>query len=170
MIEPPKIMVTGHRPQKLGGYGTNPTRTWVCRSLGQTLREALNKKSDIEVITGMALGVDQWWAKAAISLGVPFHAYIPFLGQETRWPEESQREFSDILLKAKSMTIVSEGDYASWKMQKRNQAMVDDATVCVAVWDGTGGGTKNCVDYILKKGKPLFHINPVTKTRGWYVG
>jgi uncharacterized phage-like protein YoqJ len=135
-----------------------------------TLKEALRQKEDIEVISGMALGVDQWWAKAALDLGIPYHAYIPFKGQESRWPEQSVKGFEHLLLNAKDMKIVCEGGYAPWKMQKRNEAMVDDAEVCVAVWDGTKGGTGNCVEYIIKQGKPLFLIDPVERKRSWYVG
>lgn len=164
-----KVMVTGHRPQGLGGYAPNPVQTWVKDKLDQTLREIKAKYPDVEVITGMALGVDQWWAYFAHAHGIPFHAYLPFDGQESRWPHKAQAEWQAILNTAKIQTTVCDGRYAAYKMQKRNEAMVDAASVCVAVWNGqTRGGTYNCIQYIIKSGKPLYVIDPVKHTRYWY--
>lgn len=59
-------MITGHRPQKLGGFKPNPTQTWVRAKLRKTLAEAKKQHPEIEVISGMALGVDQWWAEEAL--------------------------------------------------------------------------------------------------------
>jgi len=45
-------------------------------------------------------------------------------------------------------------------MQKRNQFMVDNSRVIIAYWDGSKGGTKNCLDYALLKNKTIYQINP----------
>jgi len=45
-------------------------------------------------------------------------------------------------------------------MQKRNEYMVDNADIVIAVWDGTKGGTCNCVRYAKKLGKDIVIINP----------
>ena len=46
--------------------------------------------------------------------------------------------------------------------------MVDDADFCIAVWDGSPGGTANCVNYIKLKRKPLLLIDPTTLKEEWY--
>lgn len=161
------ITITGHRPNKLGGYNANSTTAWVTKSLKKTFKEAVKTYGDVEINVGMAIGSDQIAARVAIELGIPFHAYIPFEGQELKWPEHSQEQFRDILLQAKTMTIVSEGGYAGWKMQKRNSAMVDAGDICIGIWDGSAGGTKNCIDYAIKCEKPLYVLNPKDKTRRW---
>lgn len=56
--------------------------------------------------------------------------------------------------------IACEGGYASWKMQKRNEWMVDRCDILVSVWDGTEGGTYNCVNYAIGKNKQIIRINP----------
>ena len=38
--------------------------------------------------------------------------------------------------------------------------MVDISDIMVAVWDGTAGGTGNCVNYIADKLKPMIWIKP----------
>lgn len=109
----------------------------------------------------MALGADQIWAIAGLHRGINVTAAIPFIGQEKAWPEESQWMYWQIL-KHKKVTpaYICEPGYAAWKMQKRNEWMVDHCTFLVAVWNGSNGGTKNCVDYAIKTGKKILQINP----------
>jgi len=76
------------------------------------------------------------------------------------WPESSQKEYKRLLAKAKEVVTVCEGAYSPHKMQLRNQYMVDRCDVLIAVWDGTPGGTGNCVGYAKKQGKEIFRITP----------
>ena len=57
--------------------------------------------------------------------------------------------------------------YAVWKMQKRNEWMVDNCDAVIAVWDGAPGGTANTVDYARKLGKSVLVIDPVEQTEKW---
>ena len=41
--------------------------------------------------------------------------------------------------------------YHPAKMQKRNEFMVDNCDILIALWNGTSGGTKNCINYAKKK-------------------
>lgn len=151
------VSFTGHRPDKLGGYKLpNPTYLHVCREIDKTLRELQPEK----IISGMALGVDQWAANIAIKLGIPFIAAVPFIGQEKAWPLPSQKIFNKLLERAAEVVIVSEGGYSAAKMQVRNEWMVDRADKVIAIWDGTPGGTGNCVQYAQKIGKEIIRINP----------
>lgn len=151
------VSFTGHRPDKLGGYKLpNPTYLHVCQQIDKTLQELKPEK----VISGMALGVDQWAANIAIRLGIPFIAAVPFLGQEKAWPQASQKVFNKLLGKAAEVVIVSEGGYSAYKMQIRNEWMVDRADKVIAIWDGTSGGTGNCVNYARAKGKEIILIDP----------
>ncbi len=91
---------------------------------------------------------------------IPFIAAVPFLGQESCWPKQTKDKYFDLLSKAESKVIVCEGNYAAWKMQKRNQYMVDNSDILIAVYDGTSGGTQNCVNYANTKTKQIIFINP----------
>ena len=159
-----RVMVTGHRPNKLGGHGSSPMRSWVVSSLRLVLEGLQRREAGVEVITGMALGVDQWWALEALALGIPVHAYLPCDQMDTVWWEESRRVFHDILAQCSTKRIVSPGPYVAWKMQQRNRAMVDAADLCVAVWDGTPGGTHNCVQYARKVELPIIRLEPKLRT------
>ncbi len=151
------VAFTGHRPNKLGGYTTpNPIYDRVRKQIIQVLREIEPDR----IISGMALGVDQWAANIAIELGIPFTAAVPFVGQEDAWPTSSQKAYDTLLLKADDLIIVSEGGYSAYKMQLRNEWMVDHCDKLIAVWDGTPGGTCNCISYAKAKGKEIIRINP----------
>ena len=151
-----EIFITGHRPDKLGGYNPSPKQDWVRDSL----RTAFDTIKPTAIITGMALGVDQWAAEIAIQRGIPFIAAVPFVGQEHMWRIECREHYHRLLAQAKETVIVCPGVYEVWKMQKRNEYMVDRGDLGVAVWDGSEGGTANCVKYALKKNKPIVQIFP----------
>ena len=163
-------MVTGHRPSGLGGYKYNEIHKFVQTELENIIlraTEAPRASDGIVLISGMALGVDQWFVEIAIRHGIPFHAYIPFKGQESNWPEHSQGKYKLLLSKAKEVVTCSPGGYEAQKMYIRNQRMVDDADYCIAVWDGSKGGTEHAVHAAMKKGIEIYRIDPKAKTAGW---
>ena len=145
------IAGTGHRPDRLGGYGPEVDQ-WL-----HTLcvRELMALKPET-VISGMAVGFDQALASAAIHLDIPFLAYIPFEGQESKWPESSKKRYFDLLSKAKGILYCSPPGYAVWKMHKRNHQMVDDCDKVLALWNGNPfGGTFECVTYAQSKNRAV---------------
>lgn len=144
---------TGHRPDKLGGYGWEPEARLRCLAISW-----LEVAKPERVISGMALGWDQALASAAHISGIPFTAAVPFLGQEKMWPAESQKRFQTLLEKAEKVEIVCSGGYSPAKMQKRNEWMVDNCTHVLALWNGTTGGTANCVKYAQKQEKPIINL------------
>jgi uncharacterized phage-like protein YoqJ len=151
------VAFTGHRPDKLGGYKLpNPTYIHVCQQIDKTLQELKPEK----IISGMALGVDQWAANVAHRLSIPFVAAVPFEGQEKAWPESSQKTYHQLMKLAVERVVVSPGGYAAFKMQVRNQWMVDNCDKLIAIWDGTPGGTGNCVEYAKSKNREIVFINP----------
>ena len=151
------VAFTGHRPDKLGGYKLpNDTYIKVCRDIDWLLKELNPEK----VISGMALGVDQWAANIAYKLGIPFVAAIPFEGQELAWPEASQKTYRLLRKLASEEVIVSPGGYSADKMQVRNIWMVDNCDSLIAVWDGSKGGTGNCVEYARSVDRKIYQIDP----------
>lgn len=149
---------TGHRPDKLGGYD-NLTRL----ALGGLATEYLAQLAPRKVIIGMALGWDQALAGACVALDLPFIAAVPFEGQEGRWSAECQARYHRLLACAERVEILNELQYGTAfevtkAMQMRNEWMVDRADRVVALWDGSWGGTFNCVKYAEKKCVPIDHL------------
>jgi uncharacterized phage-like protein YoqJ len=154
-VSVPTICVagTGHRPQHLGGFSPR-----ILLRLTDLARVSLRHLDATEVVSGMALGWDTAIALAALELDLPLIAAVPFDGQERMWPAESQAQYRAILARAAEVVVVSSGGYAPWKMQTRNEWMVDCADKLLALWSGSAGGTKNCVEYAKKSGACVINV------------
>jgi uncharacterized phage-like protein YoqJ len=162
------VAVTGHRPSKFvveghSGYDVrNPLVIAVQHQIEAQLRAiGLGAEEDVICISGMALGVDQWFAQIALNEGYKLIAAVPFRGQDSVWPPSSKREYQALLARAHEVVEVCEPGYTAWKMQKRNEWMVDKCTHLIAVYDGSSGGTRNCVNYATSK-KTIHLISPQT--------
>lgn len=154
------VVATGHRPDKLGGTGEA-----ALIALTDVADEWMKETPGIErVVSGMAQGWDTAVALAALNNGIPLIAAVPFKGQEKTWPAEAWALYQMILDRAAKVVVVSRGDYASWKMQRRNVWMVDqlrrgtDDTL-LAMHDGTFGGTYNCLKYARSRPYELRIVN-----------
>ena len=147
------LCATGHRPNKLGGYTKGATY-----NLRKLAWEHLKQTKPDKIISGMALGWDMAWAEAGLALGIPVVAALPFESQSKAWPVDSQLRHSNILKKCQEIVVVCEGSYKPYYMQVRNVWMVDNSDSIVAVWDGTSGGTQNCIQYGEKVGKSICNL------------
>jgi uncharacterized phage-like protein YoqJ len=146
------IAGTGHRPPKLGGYDEKTFQRLV-----QFAEIQLEGLSPSTVVSGMALGWDQALAHACITIGIPFVAAVPCPGHSDPWPDYSKKRYDYILGHAKSIITVSDR-YSSVVMQRRNIVMVDMADEILALWNGTGGGTANCIAYARQQKKPIINV------------
>ncbi len=147
------LAFTGHRPQKLGGFGVD-----VDLKLTRLVTKVLDDLKPEQVISGMALGWDQAVAFAAVRANIPVVAAIPFKGQEIVWTPDAQARYHKILAKCAEVVYVSEGGFSPAKMQTRNIWMVDHADKLIALWDGSSSGTANCVNYARRKGIQVMNV------------
>lgn len=149
-VESKVLAGTGHRV-------FHPSREYS--TLLQTLFTELKPT---QVISGMALGFDQWLAKEALRVDIPVLAAVPFEGQESVWPLYLQREYhlllDSIIDRGGTVHVVSDGGYSAAKMHIRNHWMVDRADAVVAYYNGGPGGTKAAVAYANQQGKPIFNL------------
>ena len=147
------IAGTGHRPDKLGGY--NPAASRKVLTFAQEYLRTANAEL---VISGMAQGWDMALAQAAVSLDIPFRAYVPFTGQELVWPSATRLYYHALLGKAEKVIVCSEGGFNLAAMQERNRRMVDDCDLLVALWNGSSGGTANCIAYAVYIERPYINL------------
>ena len=135
---------TGHRPDKMPD-GYHPRTLDLMK---RTARSFLNTLPGVEgIITGGALGWDTALALVAIEEGIPLTLAMPFVGQERKWREADQKVYRWITRRASRVEVICKGGYSPAKMQTRNQWMVDHCDRLLALWDGTDGGTANCLLY-----------------------
>ena len=144
---------TGHRPGKLNGYSSKAFNVLV-----DIASKWLEENKPTKVISGMAMGWDMALAQATINKNIPLICALPFKGQEKMWSKDIQALYNDLISKAQKIVYVSPEGYTPKKMQKRNQWMVDHADVILAMWDGTMGGTYNCIKYAENKQKSIINL------------
>lgn len=173
---------TGHRPQKFP-WGFNESDP-ACAALRDTLAAQIAALVDTgytDFLSGMALGVDQWAAQAVLALRkkhrglrrlfgmgkkntLRLHCFLPCEGQDAKWPQASKELYRSVLEQADSVVYVSR-KYDDQCMMWRNRALVENAALVLAVYDGeTRGGTAATVRYARELGRELIVIDPVTRS------
>lgn len=149
---------TGHRKWG-GGYGKTPEAVEVVARTKAKLVEIQPTK----VLSGMALGFDQWLAWLCVRLSIPFEACLPFEGQENAWKDRAAvARYHELLKLAEAVHVVGQPPKTRWEaakaMQTRNAFMVDRSDVLLAAWTGAEGGTANCVRYAERVGKRVVRV------------
>jgi uncharacterized phage-like protein YoqJ len=171
-----KLVITGHRPDKLGGYGMT-----VLKDLVELAKTEIRAKNPSVVISGMALGWDLAAAIATIQLrdqehmNIKLWAYVPFGAQAEQWKDEKLLAvWVKALVRADEILLLNRGKPADkseaikW-LNERNERMVDDGEKILALHNGTRGGTYNCIQYAVKMGRPIHNCWPSWKKvmAGW---
>lgn len=137
----------------------NPLIDWVRAELERVVDEIRPNYG----YSGMALGADQIFAQICVDKGIPFTAVLPFRGQDEAWPKEAQFKYWRLVHKAQTIITVCEPGYAAWKLQRRNERMVDEIEqggTVIAVWNGSTGGTSNCLTYARQLQREIVRIDP----------
>jgi uncharacterized phage-like protein YoqJ len=166
---------TGHRSDKIGGYDmNNPTALKVKEKLSEVIRSLILDEGITRFISGGALGVDTYAFGCVHKLKDEFpHIQnilsVPFLQQDKVWNDYQKRVYARMKEIADEIIYVDklypykiygieEDTYHIAKMQKRNEHIVDHSRIVIAVWDGSKGGTANCVRYA--RDRTLYRIFP----------
>ena len=138
------VAFTGHRPNKIHEH---------LAAIRTGTLEYLTEFRPDEAISGMADGFDMEAALCCLELDIPLTCAVPFKGHHS-W---TAPEVYDFILKAASRVVyVSQDVYKGpWQLQERNVWMVDNATRLATCWDGTTGGTANCIRYAKKVGRKM---------------
>lgn len=172
---------TGHRPDKLGGWDNPQARerlvslayAYQKRRLEQVLAAGIKQ---YRTVGGMAQGWDLAWTRASVMLrdeGHPVlvHAGAPYPSQPDIWPAHSpaKAEWRSLMDAADEVVYTYQGKpankgHAAQLLNQRNMDMVGLSQRVVALWNGTSGGTGNCVRYAvgLDEKHPLTQPCPVT--------
>ena len=178
-MEGKTLCFTGPRPPQLGGY-TGAEAQKIQTALFNHLVGVVQRATDkgfTTYISGGAQGTDQIAAEAVIKCkNTILHQHIqlviarPFPSQHIKWPHYGQKCFFNIIEAADRVIDVSPDPYAPWKMQIRNEWMVNPSEAVVAVWNGQEkGGTWNCIQYAVKKQKDILFVHPTTLIERWAI-
>ena len=154
------LSATGHRMDKLGG-STIAAQNHVT-SFALLMLRTIREETPIEyVISGMAPGWDYAFAVAAKTIEIPFVAAVPFREQYHGYPEVLRPSYHALLAEAQRIERMPIGVSSSHARlyQLRNEWMVNNSDMIVALYNGhSRGGTKNCIEYARKVGRPICYV------------
>lgn len=148
---------TGHRPLKLPwGYQEDDPR---CESLKRRLWDAVSAAYDEgyrHFLCGMAQGCDLYACECVLKLreahgDVSLEAALPCPTQADGWPPEERERYRRLLGACDYETMVS-ARYSPGCMLRRDRYMVDHASMLIAMFDGSAGGTRYTMEYAMKRG------------------
>ncbi len=154
---------TGHRSGKLPWkYEERDIR---CVALKQRMADAVEAayaEGYRHFLCGMALGCDLYFCECVLALrerhgDVTVEAAIPCPTQADAWPAPQRERYVRLVASCDYETLVSR-QYSSTCMQRRDRYMVDHASLLIAAFDGTPGGTQYTVAYALSRGLSIVDL------------
>lgn len=154
---------TGHRPGKLPWrYHEDDPRCLKLKARIADALEAAYAEGYRHFLCGMAQGCDLYFCEAVLALrekypDITVEAAIPCPTQADTWPETQRRRYQALVAACDLETLVSE-QYSPSCMQRRDRYMVDHASLLIAAFDGSAGGTRYTVEYALKKGISILDL------------
>lgn len=156
-----RVAVTGH--QELADV---TAWQWVRRQMDDFLR---GSGSAVVAVSSLAAGADQLFARCVLESGGTLHAVIPFEDYRSRFDSaEKQRAFDELLRRSAHVTILDGEGSDEQRYMEAGKKVVDLAEALIAVWDGQEarglGGTADVVDYAVRQGVSVRHIDPETRS------
>lgn len=141
---------TGHRPEKL-----KRPEDEIKKGLEDAILKAVHD-GYTTFVTGMARGVDIWAGQIVLRLrqsnpDLRLIAALPYPGCDSRWSANWRSQYAEVLSAADLVECISPG-YSVASFQKRDEWMVDRVSRVIAIYDGVPGGTKNTIDYAMRRG------------------
>lgn len=132
---------TGHRPQHL----TPPQRAWLRARLPDAVDYLVDQHRMRVMVSGLALGFDQWWAEAGLNRGVTVWGFSPCPQQADRWNRVDKGRWQQLCDRIRAgggeVRFISD-HYHPAVMEDRNEAMLDVAHAVIAgcrTLKGSGG-------------------------------
>ena len=159
---------TGHRPGKLPWkYNEEDSRCLTLkRRIGDAV-EAAYEEGYRHFLCGMAMGCDLYFCECVLALrerhpDVTVEAAIPCPSQADKWPAGQRQRYARLVAACDFETLVSQR-YTSACMQRRDRYMVDHASLLIAAFDGSAGGTRYTVEYAMGRGLDIVDLPIVTE-------
>lgn len=159
------VCFTGHRPRMLPwGYDENKECCIKFKNdLYMILRNAIIYGATTFLV-GMAEGFDMIACEIILELKKEFSnvrliAVVPCINQEKFWRESQKERYFKLLTKCDEKVVISQ-TYTKTCMNERNKYMVENASICIACFNGKVGGTRNTIFYAKEKGLKIKIINP----------
>jgi hypothetical protein len=159
-----RVGVTGHR-----NLGEDPLVSWYVyaqcvRVLDRLHGLARLQHAELAAYSALAAGADQLFAQAALGLGIPLTAVIPFDDYPADFAGDGRGLFEALLRRCGAVHRFPNKRRSNRAYLDAGKWLVREVDYLVAVWDGLPaageGGTGDVVAYAEKKRRPVLRIDP----------
>jgi ribonuclease HI/uncharacterized phage-like protein YoqJ len=138
------IVVVGHQPPELGGYGDNPWAAALKRRLADILAAKATMHDDLVVVSGLRLGSEQLGAEAALDAAIPLVVVLPYPDPDARWPPAGRARFTELCAAALDVLVLQRKApettaQAAAALQRRDAWLARHCDEAILVWDGEDG-------------------------------
>jgi hypothetical protein len=154
-----RVGITGH--QRLEDPKAWP---WVAR----VMRDELARVAPPLVgVTSLAVGADQLLARLVLEAGGTIHVVLPFADIERSFSPEDVPAYRELVRQATVEVLDTHGTDEDAYLAA-GQRVVEMSDIVLAVWNGKPakgkGGTADVVACAIRRGVPLIHIDPISRT------
>jgi hypothetical protein len=154
-----RVGITGH--QHLDDPEAWP---WVA---GVLRAELARVATPLVGVTSLAVGADQLFARLVLERDGTIHAVLPFADIERSFSPDQVPAYLELAKQATVEVLETPGTDEDAYLAA-GQRVVDLSDIVLAVWNGNPakgkGGTADVVAYAIRRGVPLIHIDPVSRT------
>lgn len=156
---------TGNRPEKLPwGENEQDLRCLLAKDQIYCALEDAYERGFRHFLCGMARGSDLYFGELVLQLrakqpDVILEAAIPYRGQCDTWSRDDQLRYRRIVSQCDITTVLQE-EYTPHCMAKRNQYMVDNSALVIALYSGTPGGTRSTLLYAMRQKRETLILSP----------
>ena len=154
-----RVGITGH--QRL----EDPNAwVWVARVMRD---ELAGVAPPLVGVTSLAVGADQLFARLVLEAGGTIHAVLPSADIERSFSPEDVPTYRKLVRQATVEVLHTHGTDEDAYLAAGHR-VVDLSNFVLAVWNGKPakgkGGTADVVAYAMRRGVPLVHIEPISRT------
>lgn len=159
------LCFTGHRSQKLPWkFNEDDERCIIAKNKTRNEIENCIKNGYKYFISGMALGFDMISAEIVLELKkiyphIKLICALPCKNQYKPWPLCQQQRYKKIVKQADIIRYIS-NEYTENCMLERNNYMLNNSSLVIALYNGKGGGTGYTIRKAREQGLDVIIINP----------
>lgn len=160
------ICFSGHRPNNLPWKENEKCLSFLLFRF-KLKKIIINKINQgyTHFISGMARGIDLICAELIINLKEKYNIFlecaIPCLNQTEKWDDKEKLRYGEILSHADKITTISNRDYYTGCMKKRNLYMVENSNILIAIFNGNKkSGTYQTINFAKKANIEIIVLKP----------